>query len=76
MPTLTIVPSSYTGISNISTTQTQYPLSNAYTDTSSTTYARFQTSTSGQYTGSIYYCFDTSEIPASAIIESVSMKGK
>ena len=76
MASITIVPSSYTGLSNISTTQTSYPLSNGYTDTSSTTYARFQTSTSGQYTGIIYYCFDTSEIPSGAIITSVTMKAK
>ncbi len=75
MATITIVPSSYTGLSNISN-NTSYPLTNAYTNTSSTTYARFQTSTSGQYTGSIYYCFDTSEIPSGATINSVTMKGK
>lgn len=75
MATVTIVPSSYTGLSNISN-NTSYPLTNAYTDTSSTTYARFQTSTSGQYTGVIYYCFDTSDIPSGATINSVTMKAK
>lgn len=75
MATVTLVPSSYTGASNC-TDGSSYPFTNGYTDTSSTTYARLQTSTSGQYVGSVYYCFDTSSIPANAVINSVTVKAK
>lgn len=67
--TVELVPSGYTGLSNL-TTASSYPITNGYTDSSSTTYARF-TLSSGS-TGSIYFTFDTSAIPADATIDSIA----
>jgi len=66
---LTIVPSGYTGLTSLTTT-TSYPVSNGYTASGSTTYARF-TLSSGS-TGYLYYTFDTSAIPSGATISSVT----
>lgn len=71
--TLTLIPSGYTGSSNISTSSS-YPLSNGYADTSSTTYARL--SLSASTAGHVYYTFDTSAIPSGATITSVTAKAK
>ena len=66
---LELVPSGYTGLTSLTTT-TSYPVSNGYTDSSSTTYARFTLSSGA--TGYLYYTFDTSEIPSGATISSVA----
>lgn len=71
--TLTLTPSGYTGSSNV-TTSSSYPISNGYTDTDSTTYARLTLGTSS--TGYLYYTFDTSEIPAEATITSITATAK
>ena len=66
--TLEIVPSGYTGSSNM-TTSSSYPISNGYDGVNSSDYARFTLSTSTS--GHIYYTFDTSAIPTNATINSV-----
>lgn len=70
--TTTLVPSGYTGVSNITTsTNTSYQVSNGYKGSGDTsTYARLQMGTST--TGYLYYTFDTSEIPSTATITSIS----
>lgn len=70
---VTLVPSGYTGLTSL-TTNSSYPVSNGYYDSSSTSYARFTLSTST--TGYLYYTFDTSSIPANATITSVSANFK
>ncbi len=67
--TLTLVPSGNTGLTGMSISSS-YPVTNAYTDETSTTYARYTISQST--TGSVYFTFDTSELPASATITSVT----
>ena len=62
-------PSGYTGLTSLTTTSS-YPVTNGYTDSSSTTYARFTLSTSR--TGYLYFTFDTSDIPSGATIDSVA----
>lgn len=66
---ISIIPSGYTGLSSLTTT-TNYPVTNGYTDSSSTTYARF-TLSSGS-TGYLYYTFDCSSIPADATITTIT----
>lgn len=70
---ITISPSNYTGLTNL-TTNSSYPVSNGYDESSSTNYARFTLGTSS--TGYLYYTFDTSDIPADATITSVSANFK
>lgn len=71
--TVTLIPSGYTGLTGM-TINSSYPIDRGYTDADSTTYCRFDVSTSK--TGSVYFTFDTSEIPAGAIITSVTARGK
>lgn len=71
--TLTLVPSGYTGLTGMSVSGS-YPVTNAYTDETSTTYARYTVSQST--TGSVYFTFDTSDLPASATITSVTAKAR
>lgn len=70
--TATLHPSGNTGVTSLTTsTNTSYQVSNGYKgsgDTSS--YARLQLSTST--TGYLYYTFDTSDIPSSATITSIT----
>lgn len=63
------IPSGYTGLTNL-TTSTDYPITNGYTDTTSTTYARFTLSTST--TGYLYYTFNVTGIPSNATITSIT----
>lgn len=68
---ISLHPTDYTGNSGYTTsTNASYQISNGYTDSSSTTYARLQLSTGG--TGVIFYTFDTPEIPAGATITGVT----
>ena len=67
--TLTFAPTSNVSTTNLSASN-QYPASNAYTDASSTTYARF--SVTRNTTGSTYYVFSVTGIPSGATISSVS----
>lgn len=70
---VTLVPSGYTGLTSLTTTSS-YPVSNGYDGTDSTTYARLSLSTST--TGYLYFTFDTSEIPADAVITSVTARAR
>lgn len=71
--TLTLVPSGNTGLTGMSISGS-YPVTNAYTDETSTTYARYSISQSA--TGSVYFTFDTSDLPESATITSVTAKAR
>ena len=71
--TLTLVPSGNTGLTGMSISGS-YPVTNAYTDETSTTYARYSISQST--TGSVYFTFDVSDLPASATITSVTAKAR
>lgn len=69
--TVTLVPSGYTGLTNLST-NSSYPIENGYTDASSTTYARLKLPSTTAQTGYLYYTFDCSTIPSRAKIQSIS----
>lgn len=69
--TITLVPSGYTGLSNLTVSS---QISNGYTDADSSTYAQLTLATST--TGYLYYTFDTSDIPASATISSITARCK
>ncbi len=71
--TVTLIPSGYTGLTGM-TINSSYPVDRGYTDADSTTYCRFDVNTST--TGSVYFTFDTSDIPAGATITSVTARGK
>lgn len=74
MASETLVASGNTGLTGM-TISGSYPITNAYKDTSSTSgYARYSISTST--TGYVYLTYDTSEIPSSAIIQSVTAKAR
>ena len=73
MASVTLIPSGYTGLTNM-TIDSGNPIDRAYTDATSTTYARFNINASS--TGSIYLTFDTSDIPDGATISSVTARGK
>ena len=73
MASITLNPSGYTGSSNI-TTSSSYPISNGYDGIDSTTYARLSLGTSS--TGYLYYTFDTSNIPSTATIQSISAQAQ
>jgi len=70
---ITLVPSGYTGESNL-TADTTNGATNGYTNAESTTYARWTLSqASAAY---VYYKFDTSAIPSNATITSITARGK
>ena len=71
---LTVNPSNYTGLTNLTVSSTQYPVSNGYTDTSSTSYARFTTTYNSA--GYCYYTFSIDDIPNGATITSVTASVK
>lgn len=71
--TITLIPSGYTGLTNM-TINSSYAISRGYTDSSSTTYTRFDGTASS--TGYVYFTFDTSDIPANATITSITANGK
>lgn len=73
MATVTLTASKYS--LNATNTDTSYPITNAYTDTTSTTVARLTpTNTSTNYVD--FYGFDFSQIPTGAIIKDVNFKIK
>lgn len=55
---------------------TSYPISNGYTDSSSTTYAYITCNTGSRASTYISYTFDVSDIPASATIDSITCSAK
>ena len=71
---IVVNPSGYTGLTNLTTNTSQYPISNGYTDTTSTTYARFTTTYNSA--GYCYYTFTVSGIPSGATITSVTAQVK
>lgn len=73
MASVTLVPSGNTGLTN-ATIDSGYPITNAYTNADSTSYARLNVTASR--TAEIYFTFDTSSIPAGATITSVTANGK
>jgi len=70
---VTLVPSGYTGLTNM-TIDSSYDISRGYTDADSTTYTRFNGTAST--TGYVYFIFDTSDIPSTATITSITARGK
>ena len=70
---VTLIPSGYTGLTGM-TINSSYPIERGYTNADSTTYTRFDVTQST--TGSVYFTFDTSDIPSNATITSVSARGK
>lgn len=76
MATLTAIPSSYDSVNNVSQQSTTYPFTNAYSNSSSTSYASLKI-TSGTSNGYVAYGgFDFSGIPSNATINSVTIKIK
>ena len=75
MASITLIPSGYTGASNMSVSTSSNAISNAYSNTSSTTYAQM-TPSSTSTTGYLYLTFDASAIPAGATITSVTAQAK
>ena len=74
MATKTLVASGNTGLTGM-TISGSYPITNAYTDSSDTsTYARYSINTST--TGYVYLTYDTSDIPPTATIQSVTAKAR
>lgn len=70
---VTLVPSGYVSLTGMSI-NSSYPIERGYTDANSTNYTRFDVNTST--TGSVYFTFDTSDIPSNATITSISARGK
>jgi len=66
---VTVNPSGYTGLTGLTTT-TNYPVTNGYDNTTSTTYARFTTTYNSA--GYCYYTFTVNGIPSGATITSVT----
>lgn len=74
---LTVNPSGYSSSnSSYSNVSSNYPISNAYANSSSTTYARLTCRTGSSASTYISYTFDLSNIPSNAIIESVTCIAK
>jgi len=75
--TLTFVPSGYSSAhSSYSGISSSYPVTNGYTDSSSTSYAYITCNTGSRATTYISYTFDVSEIPENATIESITCSAK
>lgn len=53
-----------------------YPITNGYTDATSTNYTRINLTTGSGATTYVYFTFDCSDIPANAIINSVTCQAK
>lgn len=75
--TKTLMPSGYDSTkSSYSSITSSYPITNAYTDTSSTTYAQVQCTNGSRVASYISLTFDVSGIPDMATITSVTCKAK
>ena len=75
--TITVNPSGYdTSDYSWASVSTQYPMSNAYTDSSSSSYAQINLKTGGGAETYFYLTFDLDDIPANAIITSISCSVK
>ena len=74
MASITLVASGNTGLTGM-TISSSYPITNAYDNSSDTSnYARYSISTST--TGYVYLTYDTSDIPTTATIQSVTAKAR
>lgn len=74
MASITLVASGNTGLTGM-TISSSYPITNAYNNSNNTSnYARYSISTST--TGYVYLTYDTSDIPATATIQSVVAKAR
>ena len=73
MATITVNPSGYQNLSGMSASSS-YPITNSYTNSSSTSYTRYSIST--RTTGTVYYTFDISGVSANATINSVNCVAK
>ena len=75
--TLSAHPTSYdTTHHSYASISTQYPITNAYTDSSSTSYAQVSWKTGSNAETYVYLKFDFSDIPANATIKTVTAKAK
>ena len=70
---VTLIPSGYQDLTGMSI-DTSYPIDRGYTNADSTNYVRFNVNQST--TGSVFFTFDVSSIPAGATITSVTARGK
>lgn len=74
---VTLVPSGYDSAnSSYSGVNTSYPISNGYTDSSSTSYAYITCNTGSRAESHISYTFDVSNVPENATITSVTCSAK
>lgn len=74
---LTVYPSSYDQEDiSVASFDTSHPVENGYTSAQSTSYASFGVVTGAGAESYIDYIFDTSPIPANAVITSVTATGK
>lgn len=74
---ITAVPSSYNSTySSYKSVNSSYPISRAYTNTSSSTYAQITCNTGSKASTYISFAFDLSSIPDNATIKSVTCKFK
>ena len=74
---VTLYPSSFDSAnSSYAAVVSNYPIENGYTDSSSSTAARFNITTGSNANTYIYYNFNTSSIPAGATITSVTCQAK
>ena len=71
--TVTLIPSNNTGLTGMSV-DSSYPITRGYSNADSTEYTRFNITQST--TGSVFFLFDTSGIPAGATITNVTARGK
>lgn len=74
--TLSAYPTSYDSNHSYASVSSDYPLTNAETDSSSTTYAQVNWTTGSNAETYLYYRFDFSAIPANATINSITAKAK
>ena len=74
---ITVHPTSYdTTHYSYASVSSSYPLTNGYTDSTSTTYAQVNWKTGSGVETYVFYKFDLSSIPANATITSVTAKAK
>lgn len=77
MATITIVPSGYdSSESYYSSISSSYPIGNSYTNTSSNNYTYITCRTGSRAETYITYTFDFSDVPESAVINSITVKAK
>jgi hypothetical protein len=74
---VTVVPSGYDSAnSSYSSISSSYPITNAYDDSNSTSYAYITCNTGSYATTYISLTFDFSEVPSGATIDSITAKAK